>query len=132
MSDSILLSIKPRFVKQIFEGVKTYELRRSLPKKEFNKVYVYSSSPTKKVVGYFTVKNIIRGMDKNLFWKRSTNDCMLKFTGVTKQEYNNYFEGKEKMNAIHIDKLVLFDKPKDIKDFGVNCVPQNFLYLPKQ
>ena len=46
----ILISIKPKFVKKIFEGTKIFELRRKIFLKKINTVIIYESSPTKKIV----------------------------------------------------------------------------------
>jgi predicted transcriptional regulator len=48
---TILLSIKPEFVKQIFAGTKRYEFRRRLPKEEVGKLVIYATNPVKQVMG---------------------------------------------------------------------------------
>ena len=48
---SILLSIKPEYVEKILKGEKRYEFRRKLCQKEVDKIYIYETSPVKKVVG---------------------------------------------------------------------------------
>ena len=46
----VLMSIKPQFVRQIADGTKRVELRRMIPKRRFERVAVYESAPTSKVV----------------------------------------------------------------------------------
>ena len=64
----ILLSIKPEFVAKIFNGEKRVEFRKMIPKKHFDKVFIYESSPTQHIVGWFSVSRVIKGhLDK--IWK---------------------------------------------------------------
>lgn len=51
---NIILSIHPEYVEKILAGEKTVELRRLLPRQNVEKIYIYSTSPVKKIVGYFT------------------------------------------------------------------------------
>jgi hypothetical protein len=52
----VLLSIKPKYVKSIIEGDKRYEFRKTIFKnREINRIYIYSSSPVKKIVGTFEI-----------------------------------------------------------------------------
>ena len=67
----VLLSIKPDFVEKVFSGEKKYEFRRVIFKKpEVNTVVVYASTPVQKVIGEFSVKNIIFDEIGSL-WKKT-------------------------------------------------------------
>jgi len=55
-----ILSIKPQYANAILKKEKTVEFRKKVFKNEVDRVYIYSSSPVKRIVGYFTI-------DKN-FW----------------------------------------------------------------
>ena len=57
---NVLLSIKPKYVKGIMNGNKRYEFRRSIfrCREDIELVYIYSTSPVKKIVGVFTIKSI--------------------------------------------------------------------------
>lgn len=46
----VLISIKPKFVEQIFAGTKTFELRKKLFKRTVDTIVIYSSSPKKKLL----------------------------------------------------------------------------------
>ena len=48
---TILMSIKPEYVKKIFDGTKKYEYRKTKCKIKPTKIIVYASTPVKKVVG---------------------------------------------------------------------------------
>ena len=47
---AILMSIKPEYANKIFSGIKRYEFRKRIPKQPYERVYVYSSSPVKKII----------------------------------------------------------------------------------
>ena len=49
----VLLSIKPEFVSSIFKGEKRFEYRRTIFKSPVERVVIYETSPTKKIVGEF-------------------------------------------------------------------------------
>ena len=49
----VLLSIKPEFVKEIFEGRKKFEYRKSIFTKDVTSVIVYSTKPEGMIVGEF-------------------------------------------------------------------------------
>ena len=51
------------------EGSKQVEFRRKVFKKSVDKVFIYSSSPTKEIVGYFTIDEIVEEKPKSL-WKK--------------------------------------------------------------
>lgn len=60
MRTKVLLSIKPQFVKAIFEGSKRFEYRKSIFKdKNINKVIIYSTMPVGKIVGEFDIECIL-------------------------------------------------------------------------
>ena len=49
---NVLLSVKPKYANEIISGRKKYEFRKLIFKREnIEKVYIYSSSPVKKVIG---------------------------------------------------------------------------------
>lgn len=118
---SILLSIKPKYANLIFSGVKLCEFRKVLPKKSFNKVYVYSSSPVKKIIGEFDVDSIVTG-SKDAIW-----DMFSLKGGITKDEFYSYFTG-ETARVICIKNTNLYETPVDLPK-NISRPPQNFLYI---
>lgn len=58
--ETILLDIKPEYVERIFNGEKLYEYRKRLSQKDINKIIVYATHPTMKVIGEVEVINVIR------------------------------------------------------------------------
>ena len=82
---SILLSIKPEFAEKILRGEKRYEFRRKLCQKEVDKIYIYETSPVKRVVGEAVVIEKLQG-DKEMIWERTKD-----FAGVTREGFEQYF-----------------------------------------
>ena len=123
---NVLLSIKPKYANQILEGNKRYEFRKSIFKnRDLDIVYIYSSSPEKKIVGAFMIKSIIENHPDQLW-----NECK-DFSGIEEEDFFNYFGGKEKGFAIEIGDVEVFNpiNPKDhIPDF---VAPQSFCYTDK-
>lgn len=121
---SVLLSIKPKFVEQIMDGSKLYEFRKAIFKSEVDEVWVYSSSPIKRIVGKIIVENIIEDSPEDL-WENFSD-----FAGIDETNFFKYFEGKEKGYAIKIKDFVKF---KDyINPYEKNpdfTPPQSFAYL---
>lgn len=121
---NVLLSIRPKYVTEIVNGTKKYEFRKSVFKQRDNvdKVYIYASSPVKRIVGAFTIETIIEEHPEEL-WRLCKD-----LSGIAEVEFFDYFRNKEKGYAIEIGVLELFDpvNPKDhVPDF---IPPQSFCY----
>lgn len=122
----VLLSIKPKYVKEIFEGNKKYEYRKRIYKNEsIDTIVVYSSSPTKKIVGEIKIKDIL--VDSPLKIWESTK----KHSGIDKSDYFKYFAGKSQAYALVIDDTILYNKPLDLLEYDskLKYPPQSFIYI---
>jgi len=122
----VLLSIKPRYVEEIIKGNKKYEFRKKVfkRKKSVDGIYIYSSSPVKKIVGYFTFESIIEDHPRTL-WEN-----FKEFSGIGEFEFFEYFKERDTGFAIEISQLELFDEPLDPKLLIPNFVaPQSFRYI---
>lgn len=119
----ILMSIKPEYVDKIFSGEKKYEYRKRLCKEKIDTIIVYSSSPIQKVVGELKIKQVLYDK-KNVIWNETN-----KYGGITKIKYDNYYENCGYVVAYEIEKAILYDKQKDLKDFNVRTAPQSYVYI---
>lgn len=120
----VILSIKPKYAKRIFDGTKKFEFRKRIFKKpNVDTIIVYATSPVKKLVGYFLIDEIIKASPEQL-WEISKEKA-----GISKQKFFTYFKKKEFAFGIKIKKAVQFDpdiSPKElIPDF---YPPQSFCY----
>jgi len=124
MQTQVLLSIKPKFANKIFEGKKRYEYRRLIFKsKNVKHVLVYASSPIQKVIGEFEVGGIIT-QEKNKVWEATKQ-----YSGIEKEYFDEYFEGREYAHAIKIANAKRYDLPLCLSDFKIKAAPQSFVYL---
>jgi len=100
-----LFSIKEKYSDRIYSKKKLVEFRRqnvNVNKNEF--CLIYTSSPVKKITGYFIVKEKIRTSTKKL-WKLTR-----KIAGISYKEFKEYFNGCELGTAIIFKKIQKFTK----------------------
>lgn len=119
----VLMSIKPKFVEEIFSETKTFELRKKIFKSFINTIVIYSSSPKKKVVGEIIIDKIISSTPK-LLWKSYKNNL-----GISEKEYFKYYKNSKVAYAIKIKKVIKYKKELELKDFGIEKAPQSYQYI---
>jgi predicted transcriptional regulator len=121
----ILLSIKPKYIEKIKEGIKKYEFRKeTFKKRHSNEVFVYSSSPVQKIIGKFKIGKILEDSPERL-WEQ-LSDC----AGIEEKDFFEYFHGKTKGFAIEITDFIVFETPIDPKILDPNFVPpQSYSYV---
>jgi predicted transcriptional regulator len=121
----VLLSIKPKYVKSIIDGDKRYEFRKTIFKnREINRIYIYSSSPVKKIVGTFEIGGILEDHPSDLW------DTVKEFAGIDDRDFFAYFEGKSRAFAIEIQNRQEFDNPIDPYETMPGFVPpQSYCYM---
>jgi len=118
-----LLSIKPVYAEAIFSGKKRFEFRRNIFRHDIRLVIVYMTSPVARVVGEFTVKDIITD-DLDALWGRTEAKA-----GIGRDVFLAYFAGRNVGHAIAIGNARLYEEPLDLeKTYGVRP-PQSFVYL---
>ncbi|MEN4018225.1 MAG: hypothetical protein PQ975_06900 [Methanobacterium sp.] len=122
---NVLLSIKPKYVEEIKKGNKKYEFRKTgFRKKCLKEAYIYSTSPVKKIVGFFKIEKIIEDHPENL-WEN-----FKEYSGIAEDEFFDYFRNKEKGYAIEINEFEIFNDPIDPASIIPNFVaPQSFRYI---
>lgn len=120
-----LISIRPNFCHLIFDGKKIYEYRKKVfTRSDVDKVYIYATKPICKIIGCFTIDTIITDTPSKV-WSMTHEHG-----GITRKQFNDYFNGCNVAHAIKIMDLKRYDIPIDpktvIKDF---TAPQNFIYV---
>ena len=143
---AIMISIQPRYLKDILNGEKTLEIRKTFPKCDLPiVVYIYCTQGKPyikeckgfryigdkeianqgyylngKVVAKFTLNkvDIIKPNEYDYFYPndKGVNKSLEDLSCLTKKELHSYLKGKRGY-AWHIDNLVIFDKPKEISEF---------------
>ena len=104
---------------EIITGRKLYEFRKAIFKQPVEKVYIYASSPVSKVVGEFQPVDVLQGTPAEV-WAKTR-----KSSGITEKFYKEYFAGRIVAYAIVIQKLKIYDTPKDLPFHA----PQSFRYI---
>ena len=121
---SVILSIQPKFADKIFNHIKKYEYRKAIFSPNVKKVYVYSSSPICKIIGYFIIDEIVQGSPSTV-WRKTSKD-----SGITKEYFDDYFDGHNTAYAIKIRSVKQFKTPINPNNIIRNFrPPQNFMYF---
>ena len=120
---NLLISIKPEFVEKIISLDKKYEFRLSIFKRPVEKIFIYSTYPEKKIVGYFEFKELIKDSPINL-WNKFSH-----VSGTTEEYFFKYFDGKEEGFAINIHNLNIFQTPIETSHIKNFRAPQSFCYI---
>lgn len=121
--NTILLSIKPEYVKRIFDGTKKYEFRKRLAQKDVSKIVVYSTFPEMKIVGEVQVIGVL-SMSKTQLWEMTKKEA-----GISRSKYRKYFEKSKKAYAYVLGKTKIYDIPKTLEEYGILQAPQSFIYV---
>jgi predicted transcriptional regulator len=146
---AVLMSIRPKWVAKILNGEKTIEVRKCFTASYRGWVYIYCTKDKKyanlinrggfltgMVVARFycdNVDNYVYGRkwswklgepmwDADSFYERILKDACL-----TNDELRNYVEDVS-FSAIHISKLEIFDKPKELSEFHPYCKDEKCEY----
>lgn len=123
MSENVILPIKPKYVKEIMSGNKLYEYRKLVFGRSVDKIYVYSSYPEKRIVGYFRYNGYLEDSPENI-WRLTNN-----VSGISKYEYNEYYKHKNISYALKIVNFIKFEKAIDPKEVISNFrAPQSYMY----
>ena len=120
---NVLLSIKPKYANAIIAGEKLVEFRKLAFKKNIDRVYIYSSAPEQRIIGYFTVDDIISDTPQKL-WKKFKN-----VGSISQDDFFEYFAEKQIGYSIKIKSVNKFRKSIDPKKIFENFVaPQSYMY----
>ncbi len=122
---NVLLSIKPQYVDKILSGEKKFEFRRRIFRRQVELAYVYCNSHVKRIVGAFTVGEIVSGTQEQIW-----NMCGKK-GGIEEDAFFRYFNGVSVAYAIEIVDFRKFGNgviPEQL--VGKFYPPQSFYYIP--
>lgn len=157
MKKSVLLSIKPKYCELIASGKKTVETRKNRPKIGVPfKLYIYETKGKKKnsikfpapweddelinfleyegcgkVIGEFVCDDIdkIAVFNNILYCVNNTQANKLKQACLTIEDIKAYLGFKNSGYAWHISELVIYDKPRELSEFGLTRPPQSWCYV---
>lgn len=125
----VLLSVKPKYARQILSGEKSVEIRKKFSSNWIgSKVVLYASRPTSALVGEATVSSITRGRPTDV-WSQFGSRI-----GCSWQEYNAYAASSTEVSAIEFENVSAYESPFERSEasalLGKNLVaPQSYCKL---
>lgn len=123
----LLLSIHPRHVQSILAGAKQVELRRLKPSMASGTALIYATMPQMELVASFQIESVYRKPLDGL-WRSVRN-----VAGVTRDEFDCYFDGLDAGVAIQIGTVTKFAKPVSLDKLRAAWAgfhpPQGFRYI---
>lgn len=137
MSKSVLIAIHPEYCQLISDGYKTVEVRKNFPKLEIPfKVYIYCTngkgySPDiakGKIIGEFICTIIEEFPYNRNGYGIEAEEQLCIDACLDKNDLYRYLKGATPY-AWHISDLVIYDKPKELSEFGKIKLPQSWCYV---
>jgi predicted transcriptional regulator len=124
---ALLLSVRPRFAEAILAGSKRIELRRTRPNvADGTRAVLYSSTPTRAVVGAVTIASIEHAKPAVL-WPR-----VAATSGLSLEEYRDYFHGASAAFGLHLRDVLVLRRPVSLGELRNRFAlepAQSFRYL---
>ena len=123
-STDVLISIYQEYAEAILSGEKIIEFRKSQFPETVSRVFLYSTSPIKKVIGYFEVETVLRRSPRAL-WNQYG-----KYGLIGYEDFLKYYAGAEEACGILVKKVTRYSRPIDLSEFDPRIsVPQSYCYL---
>ena len=124
----IVLSLKPRFAQAILAGVKTVELRRTVPKIVIpTRALLYASSPVRALLGTCVITSV-RSADLAALWHEYGSRSELPY-----HEFQQYFEGVDAGTALILSEPQALSRPIPLQDLRAKPrgfrPPQSYAYV---
>lgn len=119
-----LLSVKPEFANRILDGTKKYEYRKRVFSKPVERIFVYSSSPTQRIVGEIELVQVHCAAPSSI-WRRTRLH-----SGISRRYFLEYFSGRDVGYAIEVGAVHPYSRPVDPFTVLVGFVPpQSYMYV---
>lgn len=126
----VLLSVRSPHVDRLLDGTKTIEFRRrrwSVPNGA--RVLLYGSRDHRAIVGSLTVKMTHVG-SRTAMWEAHGEE-----SGLTRQEYRDYFSGADIAVAIEVQDVARLPDPLGLTELRRRSpgflVPQSYRFLQR-
>lgn len=121
----VLLSIKPEYAEKILLGEKRFEFRKSIFKnRDVKTVLIYATMPVGKVVGEFDFDEVLSD-SPSAIWNETK-----KYSGITRNFFNSYFDGRKTAHAIKVREVRRYDKPLLLQEvIPGGTAPQSYRYV---
>ncbi len=120
---NIVLPIKPSYADKILSGEKKYEYRKRLCKDSIDKIYIYATSPVKRIIGEVKVLQKLN-QEKEILWEISKEE-----SGVSKEEFFKYFQKTDNGSAYYLGEVKKYNQPLTLESIGIKYTPQSYVYI---
>lgn len=136
----VLISISAKWCELIFNGQKTIEVRKSFPKQLETPFEVLVYLPKKdcpvnigcggKVIGSFVCDKVYKIVPDGEYYSNGydIDDDMLSETCLGRGYLTGYGLGYT-LYGWHITSPKLFDKPRELSEFGIARAPMSWCYV---
>ncbi|MCD8293869.1 MAG: hypothetical protein LUE27_01285 [Clostridia bacterium] len=118
-ANSILISIRPEYLRAVLNGTKACEHRHTAPKKPASR----ETSPAKRVAGEAEITEILE-LSVQKLWEKTKD-----IGGLSEAAYLQYFHGRTTGYAIMLGKVTAYMEPVPLESLGVARIPQSWMYL---
>ncbi len=126
---ALFVSLRPRFANALLSGHKTVELRRTRPAAAAagQLVLLYASSPDRQLIGTAIVVAVHVGSPDEIWSEHGDS------TGVSRPEFDRYFEGASLAVAIVVSEAKALVRPRPLAELRRRWrgfrPPQSFRYV---
>lgn len=120
---TMLLSIKAEYARKILTGEKRFEYRKTRCRENINHIIIYATSPVKAVVGEADIYEVLQDTPEAIWEKTKA------VSGVEKEDFDLYFKGKKMAVAYALCNVLVYEKPRELMQFGIRIAPQSYRYL---
>lgn len=127
LGQPLLLSLRPEYARLIYSGRKRAELRRTRPSRKISEVFVYETSPVKRITGWFKILRV-HTTSASKAWKR-----FRKVLSVTRSQFRSYVQGKRTVTLYLIQHFRKFKEGVLLSKIWRNGrPPQSYRYLDRR
>ena len=124
----VVLSLNPRFAEAILAGVKTVELRRTVPKIVVpTRALLYATTPVRALLGTCIITRV-RSADLAVLWREYGSRSDLRY-----HQFEQYFDGVDAGTALELTQPQAFSRRIPLQDLRAKPKgfrpPQSFAYV---
>ena len=107
----IVMSLKPKYAKAIYEGRKNWEFRKT-PPPLFKWIYIYESAPVSEITGTLIFTNEIRGLPSSVYEIAKSNRLFSRnLPGISYSELEEYAGRLNLVSALRVHRAERLDHP---------------------
>ena len=107
----IVMSLKPKYAKAIYEGRKNWEFRKT-PPPLFKTIYIYESAPVLEITGKLIFTNEIRGLPSSVYEIAKSNRLFSRnLPGISYSKLEEYAGRLNLVSALRVHRAERLEHP---------------------